>query len=228
MAKTTQSIPTPKMYPEPNTTGKVYFANYDMVQMEMSQVGRGEMNNLSDFGKINVFNEYFGRGLSSIVFQEIREARSLAYSAMVNYTHPRDLKKHNYVSTYIGTQANKLGQAVEAMSDLMKNLPQQQAQFSNAKNSTLKQISSQRVTKRNIYYTYLAMQKLGINYDIRKDIYNEVQNLDLNQLTNFYNQKVKPVTYNTAVIGKKENLDMNAISKLGEFTEVSLEEIFGY
>ena len=44
----------------------------------------------------------------------------------------------------------------------------------------------------------------------------------------FYNQKVKPVTYNTAVIGKKENLDMNAISKLGEFTEVSLEEIFGY
>ena len=228
MAKTTQNIPAPKMYPEPNTTGKVYFANYDMVQMEMSQVGRGEMNNLSDFGKINVFNEYFGRGLSSIVFQEIREARSLAYSASVNYVHPRDLKKHNYVNTYIGTQANKLGQAVEAMSDLMKNLPQQQAQFSNARNSTLKQISSQRVTKRNIYYTYLAMQKLGVNYDIRKDLYNEVQNLDLNQLTNFYNQKVKPVTYNTAVIGKKENLDMNAISKLGEFTEVSLEEIFGY
>lgn len=228
MAKTTQNIPAPKMYPEPNTTGKVYFANYDMVQMEMSQVGRGEMNNLSDFGKINVFNEYFGRGLSSIVFQEIREARSLAYSASVNYVHPRDLKKHNYVNTYIGTQANKLGQAVEAMSDLMKNLPQQQAQFSNARNSTLKQISSQRVTKRNIYYTYLAMQKLGVNYDIRKDLYNEVQNLDLNQLTNFYNQKVKPVTYNTAIIGKKENLDMNAISKLGEFTEVSLEEIFGY
>ena len=138
------------------------------------------------------------------------------------------MKKHNYVNTYIGTQANKLGQAVEAMSDLMKNLPQQQAQFSNARNSTLKQISSQRVTKRNIYYTYLAMQKLGVNYDIRKDLYNEVQNLDLNQLTNFYNQKVKPVTYNTAIIGKKENLDMNAISKLGEFTEVSLEEIFGY
>ena len=228
MAKTTQSIPAPKMYLEPNTTGKVYFANSDMVQMEMSQVGRGEMNNLGDFGKISVFNEYFGRGLSSIVFQEIREARSLAYSASVNYVHPRDLKKHNYVNTYIGTQANKLGQAVEAMSDLMKNLPQQQAQFSNARNSTLKQISSQRVTKRNIYYTYLAMQKLGMNYDIRKDIYNEVQNLDLNQLTNFYNQKVKPVTYNTAVIGKKENLDMNAISKLGEFTEVSLEEIFGY
>lgn len=50
----------------------------------------------------------------------------------------------------------------------------------------------------------------------------------LPQLSNFYNTEVKPVNYNTAIIGKKENLDMNAINKLGTFREVSLEEIFGY
>jgi hypothetical protein len=55
-----------------------------------------------------------------------------------------------------------------------------------------------------------------------------VKELTLPQLSNFYNTEVKPVNYNTAIIGKKENLDMNAINKLGTFREVSLEEIFGY
>ena len=30
------------------------------------------------------------------------------------------------------------------------------------------------------------------------------------------------------LIGKKENLDMEALNKIGKFHEVSLEEIFGY
>ena len=111
---------------------------------------------------------------------------------------------------------------------LMANLPQIPAQFDNAKNSSLKQIASQRLTKQNIYFNYLATQKLGFDHDIRKDVYAEIQNLDLAKLTNFYNQKIKPISYNTAIIGKKENLDMAAISKMGEFVEVSLEEIFGY
>lgn len=228
LAKKPLAIPTPKIYPQPETKGKVFFTNYDMVQIEMNKVGRAEKIDPKYFGTINVFNEYFGRGLSSIVFQEIREARSLAYSAYVSYAYPSELNKHDYIYNYIGTQANKLGQAQEAMDELMAKLPQLSAQFENAKNSALKQIASQRITKQGIFSNYLAMQKLGFNYDIRKDVYNEIQNLSLEKLTNFYNQKIKPVTYNTAIIGKKENLDMEAISKMGEFTEVSLEEIFGY
>lgn len=222
-------VPSPaKVYPEPVAEGKVYFVNYDMVQVEMSRVGRGGEVNPQDFGKISVFNEYFGRGLSSIVFQEIREARSLAYSAYVSYVRPNELKKHDYISTYIGTQANKLSQAIGAMDELMVNLPQIQTQFDNSKNSVLKQIASNRTTKQNIYFNYLMMQKLGVNYDIGRDVYQEVQNLSLNKLTDFYNRKVKPIVFNTAIIGKKENLDMNAISQMGELVELSLEEIFGY
>lgn len=220
--------PKPKEYIEAETNNKVYFVNYDMVQVEMRKIGRGEIVSPKDFGKINVFNEYFGGGLSSIVFQEIREARSLAYSANVGYLYPNEKNKHDYVATYIGTQTNKLKQAIDAMNELMENLPQISGNFNNAKNSTLKQIASQRITKKSIFFNYLAMQKLGFDYDIRKDTYQEVQSLTLDKLTNFYNEKIKPIKYNTAIIGKKENLDMEAIKKLGDFTEVSLEDIFGY
>ncbi|QIG89062.1 insulinase family protein [Chryseobacterium sp. POL2] len=220
--------PKAKVYPEPATDGKVFFTNYDMVQTEMSRIGKASEVNTKDFGKINVFNEYFGRGLSSIVFQEIRESKSLAYSAYVSYSASNLLNHPNYVTTYIGTQANKLPQAVSAMNDLMADFPQIPAQFENAKGSALKQIASNRINRTNIYFNQLALAKLGINYDIRKDTYAEIESLTLPSLTNFYNQEIKALKYNTAIIGKKENLNMDAINKMGDFKEVSLEEIFGY
>ncbi len=217
-----------KDYPEPAAQGKVYFTNYDMVQMEMSKVAKGSDVNISDFGKVNVFNEYFGRGLSSIVFQEIRESKSLAYSAYVSFANASEKGKSNYVTNYIGTQANKLPLAVNAMNDLMADFPQIPAQFENSKGSALKQIASNRINRTNIFFNQMALKKLGVDYDIRKDIYAEIQTLTLPQLTNFYNTEIKPLKYNTAIIGKRENLNMESINKMGEFKEVTLEEIFGY
>lgn len=217
-----------KVYPEPATGGKVYFANYDMVQMEMAKIAKGSDVDVSKFGKSNVFNEYFGRGLSSIVFQEIRESKSLAYSAYVSYSNASEKGHPNYVINYIGTQANKLPLAVNAMSDLMADFPQIQAQFENSKGSALKQIASNRINRTNIFFNQLALKKLGVDYDIRKDIYAEIQSLTLPELTSYYNAEIKPLQYNTAIIGKRENLNMESVNKMGEFKEVTLEEIFGY
>lgn len=226
--KETMKVAAKQNYPEPATDGNVYFTNYDMVQTEMAKVAKGPNVNLANLGKISVFNEYFGRGLSSIVFQEIRESKSLAYSAYVSYASSSELNRPDYVTTYIGTQANKLPQAVTAMDELMANLPQIPAQFNNAKNAALKQIASGRINRTNIYFNQLNLKKLGVDYDLRKDIYKEVEKLSLTDLTNFYDSQMKPMKYNTAIIGKKENLDMDALNKIGKFQEVSLEEIFGY
>ena len=59
-------------------------------------------------------------------------------------------------------------------------------------------------------------------------MYTQIEQLTLAELTDFYNNEIKPVTFNTALIGKKENLDMKAISSMGELIEVDLEELFGY
>jgi len=228
IANTTLQPAKAKVYAEPATEGKVYFTNYDMVQMEMAKIAKGNNVNLGNFGKANLFNEYFGRGLSSIVFQEIRESKSLAYSAYVSYANASESNHPNYVTNYIGTQSNKLPLAVTAMNDLMAQLPQIPAQFENSKGSALKQIASNRINRTNIFFNQLALKKLGVDYDIRKDVYAEIQGLTLPQLTSFYDTEIKPLKYNTAIIGKKENLNMESINKMGEFKEVSLEEIFGY
>jgi predicted Zn-dependent peptidase len=222
------SIPEPKQYPEPETNGNVYFTDYDMVQMEMSKVGRGYQVDTLNFGKINVFNEYFGRGLSSIVFQEIRESKSLAYSAYVSYSANSELRHPDYITTYIGTQPDKLQTAVSTMSELMNELPEVPIQFENAKNAALKQIASTRITRNNIFFNTLRLKKLGIYHDFRKDIYGQIENLKFEDLKGFYQTKIKPIHFNTAIIGKKENLNMDAVNQMGIFKELTLEEIFGH
>lgn len=222
------AIPEPKNYPEPETDGNVYFTDYDMVQMEMSKVGRGRNVNTENFGKINVFNEYFGRGLSSIVFQEIRESKSLAYSAYVSYAANSELDHPDYITTYIGTQPDKLQIAVDTMTELMTELPEVKVQFENAKNSALKQIASQRVTRTNIFFNTLRLRKLNIHHYFRKDIYQQIESLKFEDLKDFYDHYIKSVHFNTAIIGKKENLNREAVDKMGTFREVSLKDIFGH
>jgi zinc protease len=219
---------TPKKYAEPATTDKVYFANYDMVQAEMTRVAKGEKYNSALAGTVNVFNSYFGSGLSSIVFQEIRESKSLAYSARAFYGMANDKNLSDYMQVSIGTQANKLPEAIEAISTLLADMPKIDKQFDNAKESSLKQIASSRIIKANIYFNQLNLKKLGIDYDIRKDVYKNIQGLTLKATEDFFNKEVKTKKYNTAIIGKKESLDFEALKKLGQIEEVTLEEIFNY
>ena len=49
--------------------------------------------------------------MGSIAFQTLRESKALAYSVYSAYT-PRENDKSHYVTAYIGTQADKLAEAM--------------------------------------------------------------------------------------------------------------------
>ncbi len=133
-----KEYPEAMAYIEKETGGNVYFVDYDMVQSEMMFLAKGEPFKAENMAASTLFNTYFGSGLSSIVFQEIRESKSLAYSAWSNYSTARKKDDANYVMAYIGTQANKMPQAVDAMMDLMNDMPEAEEQFNAAKEATLK------------------------------------------------------------------------------------------
>ncbi|WP_158209684.1 insulinase family protein [Myroides phaeus] len=223
-----KKVPAAKVYAEPATDGTLYFAPYDMVQAEISYRGREHKFDKNLLATSNVFNNYFGGGMASVVFQEIRESKSLAYSAYAYYMNAGKADKHNYVMAYVGTQANKLPQAVDAMMELMNDMPQAENQFENAKNSVLKSIATQRYTKAQIFYYWLSLQEKGIDYDINKDIFGQVEKMSMTDLVDFFNKYVKGKSFNVGLLGKKENLDWEAVKKMGNVKELSLEDLFGY
>ncbi|MCK8520343.1 insulinase family protein [Aquimarina sp. D1M17] len=223
-----KEYPEKTKYVEKETGGNVYFVDYDMVQSEMIFLAKGSEFDPGKMAASSLFNTYFGSGLSSIVFQEIRESKSLAYSAFSAYSNASEKGDSNYVYAYIGTQANKMPEAVDAMMDLMTNMPEAEKQFNQAKEATLKKIAAQRITKSNIFWTYEGLKKRGIDNDNREAMYNAIKDMSLADLKTFFNENIKGETYNVLVIGNKKDVDMKALSKLGEVQEMDIDFLFNY
>ncbi|WP_159023224.1 pitrilysin family protein [Formosa sp. L2A11] len=223
-----KDYPEATTYLEKETGGQVYFANYDMVQSEMVFLAKGKPFDAKNLAATSLFNAYFGSGLSSIVFQEIRESKSLAYSAFSRYATANKKEDSNYVLAYIGTQANKMEQAVDAMMSLMSDMPEAEKQFEAAKDAALKKIAAERITKANIFWEYEDLKKLGIENDNREAMYNAIKNMEISDLRDFFNENIKGENYNIMVVGNKKDIDFKALKKLGEINEMDIDYLFNY
>jgi predicted Zn-dependent peptidase len=220
--------PEAKDYDMLETGEEVYFTNYDMVQAELMLVAKEDEFDPEKMASARVFNTYFGSGLSSIVFQEIREAKSLAYSAAAVYSTASKKGDDDLMYAYIGTQANKLPEAVTAMVDLMNNMPSSEQQFQAAKNSVLKQIAAERITKSQIFWSYESLQRRGIDYDNRKEMYEAIESMTMADLQNFFADNVKGSSYSAVVVGNKNDVNFEALQKLGKVQEMEVDYLFNY
>jgi predicted Zn-dependent peptidase len=162
------------------------------------------------------------------VFQTIRESKALAYSTYSRFQLPSKKEDPMYIIAYVGTQADKINDAVPAMNELLTALPKAEITFNAAKEALKSQIETDRINKEEIIFRVESAKKLGLHHDVRKDVYESMDKMSLDVLQQFYDAHYKNKTFNYCVIGSNEKLKMEDLGKYGKVTEVSLEEIFGY
>ncbi|HEX6226756.1 MAG TPA: insulinase family protein [Chryseolinea sp.] len=206
----------------------VYWADYDMVQEEIMFLSKGDSFDKERIPISRMFNEYFGGSMSSPVFQELREAQGLAYAAFAYYGTPDKPTENDYFYAYIGTQADKQPEAMSAMQNLLMDFPKSESGFEIARNAILNQIESERITKANILFNYESARKKGVNYDLRKDVYDKTQKFTLNDVTTFQQDYVKGKNFNVVLIGDKDKINFKALQPYGTVRQLTLDEIFGY
>ena len=223
-----KSIPEETKFPETKANNNVYVVNYDMKQAEVILFSKDDTYNPALIPAARLFNEYFGGGMSSIVFQEMRESKALAYSVYSNYSTANTKSKPNYVFSYIGAQADKLPEAMAGMMELVNNMPQSENNLKASKEAILQSIRTERINKAAILFNYENAQRLGLNYDIRMDIFKQVPGITFQDLKIFEEKHVKNKQYTTLVIGKKEDLDLKTLKKYGKVTFLTLTDVFGY
>ena len=177
-----------------------------------------------------LFNEYFGGGMNAIVFQELREARGLAYSAGAQYYAPT-VHPHTDTesfTTFIITQNDKMMDCINEFNNLLNNTPSREAGFRLAQQSLMKTLATSRTTYDNIFWKWLYAKKLGVNYDINQKIYNTLPKLTLNDVINFARENISNKPYRYLILGDENDIDMKALEKLGTVKKVTTKEIFGY
>ena len=221
----------PEQYPvfQLTPSDRVVMAQYDAAQIYYIQYSdRGESFDPAQAGDIALYNEYFGGGMNTIVFQEMREARGLAYSAWADLSEPQ-FKDDTYSFTaFIATQNDKMRQAIEAFDEIINRMPESEAAFAVAKEALLSRLRTQRTTGMDVLRSYLACRRLGLDEPSYRAVFEKAQDGKLDDVVATQQKWVKDRHYTYAILGDIKDLDTKYLSTLGPVQQVSLEEIFGY
>ena len=211
------------------TENQVVIAPFDAKNIYMRMYhNEGRTWNPDEAAVQEVFNEYYGGGMNGIVFQEMREARGLAYNAYANYYRPSAKDKKEYYITHIITQNDKMVDCISHFHEILNEMPASETAFQIAKDACIKRLASARTTKSGVIYAYLAAQKLGMNISTNELIYKHLDQVQLKDIVNFEKQNMANKAYRYIILGDEKELDMKYLENLGPIKRLTLEEIFGY
>jgi predicted Zn-dependent peptidase len=209
-------------------TNQVYFADYDMVQSEVRWLRNAGAYDPAEAAKTTLFNSYFGGGMGSVVFQTIRESKALAYSTYSVFVSPDSKAKQYMMMAYVGSQADKMKEAVTGMNELLNELPESKESFAASKENAINTIETTRITKDGMIQRYFADKKLGWDQDSRIDLYKGLKSLTFADIKAFHTANVANKTYNYNVVAAEKKVSMADMEKMGTVNKLSLKQIFGY
>jgi len=228
--KQLKAVPENKEYERKlANSNEVWIAPYDAKNIYMRMLHDEHRGwNVDETARQSLFNEYFGGGMNGIVFQELREARGLAYNASAWYAYPRKKGQFESYFTHIITQNDKMEDCIKEFHNILNNLPASENAFKIAKEGLTKQLASMRVTKMGIINRWHDMQDMGLDYDLNKKIYNDLKNVTLKDIVNFEKGTMANKPYRYIILGDESQLDMKFLEKIGPIKRLTVEEVFGY
>ena len=210
------------------TANQVLFANYEMVQSEIRWIRNTASYTPADELITDVFNNYFGGGMGGIVFQTIRESKALAYSTYALYQIPLKKDDHYSFMGYVGSQADKMNEAIAGMNELINTLPQSDKSFDVAKESLKNDLETDRIINEGVLFSYLAAQRKGLDYDIRKEKYDHLGKITFADIKAFHDRELSGKPYTYCVVASDKKIKTEDLQKIGQVKALSLEELFGY
>ena len=229
-AKKLQTVPQNKSYEKQEANqNEVWIAPFDAKNIYMRAYHNENRDwNINEAAVQAVFNEYFGGGMNGIVFQEMREARGLAYNASAYYSRPSKQGEKESFYTHIITQNDKMMDCINHFKEITDEMPASETAFNIAKEGLTKQLASLRTTKMSIISKWHAMKQLGLDFDLNQKIYEDLSKVTLQDMVNFEKSTMakKPLRY--LILGDEKELDMESLGKIGPIRRLTTEEVFGY
>ena len=182
--------------------------------------------NEKDQAVSQVFNKYFGTDMYSIVFQEIREFRSLGYTAYGYFTYDVLNRKPGYLFTFLGTQSDKTNEGIDALRGLITDMPERLEKFNASKDALIMSRASNYVGFRDIPESVCTWVEQGYDHDPRLGVTEIIRNTEYKDVYDFYKRNVADRPIIIMMSGNKKQIDVKALEKYGTVIELKYKEIF--
>jgi len=205
---------------------EIHFFDKEMAQAQIRIESASQLVDESDHTAIELYNSYFAGGMSGIVFQELREARALAYSAGALYFTGNRTDDEDIMVGAMGTQVDKTAEALEAFIDLVDNLPESQERFDEARVSLVNQYRTTKTGFRQVIGAVRAWERLGLPIDPRESRYATLKSSDYSLMSGFHVSEIAGQPKLISIVGDKKRIDMDRLATLGKVVEVGVDDIF--
>jgi len=173
------------------------------------------------------FNTYFSGGFNGLVMKEIREYRSMAYTAYGHYNAPPLENKKDYFEGYVGTQSDKVVDALNVYLGLINDMPLYPDRLANIKNY-LKEIELNfKPDFRNLSATIQSWKRRGYNDDPAKQNIAKIEALTFEDIVNYYNKYIKGRPVIVGIVGDPRDIDTKSLEKFGKVVRMNPDKLFG-
>ena len=177
---------------------------------------------------LKAWGEYFGGGMSSVLFQEVREFRSMAYAAQgvpMTPTLARSANPCGYLSL-VATQADKSMQAVHLLDSLINDMPLNPENMAVARQSLLNDVNNSYPTFRGKPLTIALSERVGHTCDSHTALVEQLPTLSQADIEAFYSQHIKGQPYQLMIVGDVKKLDLKALARYGTVVKVKKDDIY--
>ncbi len=222
-------VPAPKFDPLRSFNAdknQIYFFEKEMAQAQVRLEFSVGTYSEEKVPAAQLFNEYFGGGMAGLVFQELREARALAYSAWAHFFIPSRPDQENILVGSIGCQADKTLEAVGAFMDLLEKMPVNQTRWESAHSSILSTYRTSPIPYRGTAGYVYDVNALGLKKDPRKNRYDQTSKANIKTLSEFYQKSIQSKPKLLSIVGDSSKIDITELEKIGPVIRVKTEQLF--
>lgn len=171
------------------------------------------------------YNAYMGGSMAGIIFQEIRELRSLGYSAYGAVTYDAQNRRPGYIYGYLGTQADKTVEGCTEMMKLLAEFPLKSEKFRNAQTAAIKKMEASYIDFRDYPAQYVSWKELGYSKDPRKEQMDLMKNFSLDDVALFHREMVGKYAPVITISGDKKRMKLKSLQNQYKIIEVKYEDI---
>lgn len=175
---------------------------------------------------IDLFNTYFGGGLSGLVFIEIRELRSLAYAAGATVHKPKLQNKNFILEGFIGTQADKTDEAISVFTELINNMPHKPEETKNLINYLQLSLDNKIPNFRNITQSYVYYKRQGFEDDPLTYKSKMYETMNFSDIVDFHETYIKNKPLGIIMVADKKRIDRKSLEKFGKLNTIKPKSIF--
>lgn len=205
---------------------------FDMPSSRQTIVGAylplADVTSDRDRARLQMWGEYFGGDMSSVLFQEVREFRSMAYAAQGVAMTPQ-LARSTTPSGYmalVATQADKTMQVIGLLDTLFNDMPVNKGNMPLAKLNLANEINNSYPTFRGMPLIVSLSERIGYTRDANMELGEQLSTLGDEEILKFYQERIQGKPYQLMIVGNVKKLDLKALARYGTIVKVKKNDIY--